>query len=164
MHAPNTDAVVWFIREIFPFIRETNPGIVFNVVGSSPPDEVTNMVAEGINIMGEVSDDALCQIYREVRVVVAPLRFGAGVKGKILESMARGVPVVTTSVGAEGIPDANNALLVADEPQFFAEQVIEVYSKPELWNHAFEQGYQVLNRYYTKEVTKEIFAQDMPVK
>jgi len=162
MHAPNLDAVVWFIKEIFPLIHDVDPGIEFNVVGSNPPAELLDLAADKINILGEVSDDDLRKLYQEIRIVVAPLRFGAGVKGKILESMGCGVPVVTTSIGAEGIHEAENALLIADDPQLFSKHIIQLYNDAVAWSRSVEQGEKVLGKYYTKDCARKILYQDMP--
>ena len=81
----------------------------------------------------------------------------------ILESMERGVPIVTTSIGAEGIRDNINALQVADDPKSFAKCVTSLYGDCEVWIHALEKGRQVLKNHYTKEVAREILSFDMPL-
>ena len=163
MHTPNIDAVIWFVNKIFPLVREYVPDIEFNVVGSNPTPEVLKISKEGVNILGEISSDELQKLYTESRIVVAPLRFGSGVKGKILESLEFGVPVITTSIGAEGIPDSNKALYVTDEIQEFASHVKNVYSSPELWKKTVEQGYDLLEKYFSSESARKILMEDMPV-
>jgi glycosyltransferase involved in cell wall biosynthesis len=109
-HAPNVDAVHWFIDAIFPQVRAKQPSAVLHIVGANPPVAAS----EGIVLEGAVSDARLRDLYRTCRVVVAPLRFGAGIKGKVIEAMAHGLPTVTTHMGAEGIAGAQQLLCVTD--------------------------------------------------
>lgn len=163
MHTPNIDAVTWFVDEIFPLVRKYIPDIEFNVVGSNPTPEVLGISKEGVNILGEISSEELQKLYAESRIVVAPLRFGSGVKGKILESLEFGVPVITTSIGAEGIPDPNNVLHVADKTQEFAGHINNVYINPELWEKTVALGYDLLEKYFSSESARKILIDDMPV-
>jgi len=164
MHRPNVDAVLWFIKEILPFIRESLPEVEFNVVGSNPTKEILELAAKGVNVLGAITDKELQKLYRETRVVVAPLRYGAGVKGKIIESIERGVPVVTTKIGAEGIYSADDILAIADDPQHFAQHVTRLYSHFDLWIELVGKGLNVLQEYYTYDNAKSILSVDMPLK
>ena len=130
-HAPNVDAIIWFCKEIFPIIRE-KIDIDLYIVGSNAPEEVKNLKAPGIVFKGFVSDDELENLYRNTRIVVAPLRYGAGVKGKIIEALNYGVPIVTTSIGAEGINDIDKIINVTDEPSDFAKAVMDIYNDESL--------------------------------
>lgn len=128
-HPPNGDAVLWFAREIFPMLRERISGIRFYVAGSRVTDEIKALgQEEGIVIKGFVSEEELSQLYASCKVVVVPLRYGAGVKGKVVEAIYNGAPIVTTSTGAEGIPDACQVMEIADKPEAFADKVAELYS------------------------------------
>lgn len=128
-HPPNADGVLWFASEIFPLIRKELPQIRFYVVGSKVTDEIKALEAEdnGIVIKGFVSEEELASLYESCRIVVVPLRYGAGVKGKVVEAIYNGAPIVTTSVGAEGIPDVEEMLEIADEPLEFAQKVVALY-------------------------------------
>ncbi len=128
-HPPNADAVLWFAKEVFPQIRERIPGIRFYVVGSKVTEEIQALHSEenGIIIKGFVTEEELASLYASCRIVVAPLRYGAGVKGKIVEAIYNGAPIVTTSVGAEGIPGVETVLEVADDPDDFAVKTAELY-------------------------------------
>ncbi len=137
-HPPNADAVLWFAKEVYPLIRQrfTDAGGTppdFIVVGSGVPEEIQALQqpGNGIVIKGFVSDEELADLYRTCRIVVVPLRYGAGVKGKVVEALYYGAPVVTTAVGAEGIPQAQDVMLIEDEPQAFAQTVYELYEDPE---------------------------------
>ena len=101
----------------------------FYIVGSNPPDEIVALhnEAEGVIVKGYVSDEELAKIYKNVRLVVVPLRFGAGIKGKVIDAMYNGLPMVSTSIGAEGIIGADDILNVADTAEDFAQNVIKLY-------------------------------------
>ena len=133
LHSPNADGAVWFINEIFPRIKIQEPDIRIFIVGDRPTEEILSKSSDDIIITGYVED--LSDYFNNCRVFVAPLRFGAGVKGKINQSMSRGLPVVTTSIGAEGmgVTDGEN-VLIADEPEEFSQKVIQLYNDEKLWN------------------------------
>lgn len=127
-YEPNIDAVVWFAQEIFPLIRQEVPDCVFTIAGGSPVDEVQRLASvSGITVTGYVQD-IQCR-YKKCGVVVTPLRSGGGTRLKILEAMALGRPVVSTTVGCEGLHCRHNEhLLIADTPELFARQVIDLLS------------------------------------
>lgn len=126
-HGPNIDAVKWFVEEVYTKIREKKE-IPFIIVGSNAPDEIKAMgEKEGIIFKGFVSDDELAELYATSRMVVVPLRYGAGVKGKVVEAIYNGLPIVTTSVGAEGIKGVEEVLCVEDDATTFAEQIVNLY-------------------------------------
>lgn len=133
-HPPNADAVLWFAKEIYPLIRSRmeEAGQIppdFYVVGSKVTDEIKALEqpGNGIVIKGFVSEEELTELYDTCKIVVVPLRYGAGVKGKVVEAIYNGAPIVTTSIGAEGIPQVEDVLLVEDEPEAFAQTVAELY-------------------------------------
>jgi glycosyltransferase involved in cell wall biosynthesis len=115
---------MYFVQEIFPLIREKRPDITFSIVGRQPPDAIQNM-NQGIEILGRV-EDVRPEIMRGA-VFVAPTRIGSGIRLKILEAMALQRPVVSTSVGCEGIDaESETHLLIADDPAPFAASVIRL--------------------------------------
>ena len=128
-HPPNADAVLWFAKEIFPHIREQLPDIKFYVVGSKVTDEIKALEqpGNGIIIKGFVSEEELASLYASCKVVVVPLRYGAGVKGKVVEAIYNGAPIITTSTGAEGIPQVEQVLEVEDDPKAFADKTVALY-------------------------------------
>lgn len=131
-HAPNVDAVHFFVQEIMPILRKKIPGIRFLVAGSKAPPDILALSCEDIIILGYVAD--LSAQLDNVRVSVAPLRYGAGIKGKVGTAMACGLPVVATAIAAEGmqLSDGKNILL-ADSPEDFAHKVSLLYCDEELW-------------------------------
>ena len=126
-HRPNVDAVVWLAKEIMPRLSAALPGLVVHILGSNPPKEVTDLQTENLRIEGFVTDERLEQYYRECRMAIIPLRYGAGIKGKVVEAMRYGMPVLTTSVGAEGIIGAEKILAVEDTPEDFAARFVSLY-------------------------------------
>jgi O-antigen biosynthesis protein len=161
-HPPNVDAMRWFVKEIFPIIKAKLPEIELTIVGSNPTTDIIQLSGEGVTVTGRLSDEELQQQYLIRRMVIAPLRYGAGVKGKIIEAMYYNVPTVTTSIGAEGICEAEKTLFIGDEPQDFANLVIRAYKDSDIWNKTAEQMFHTIKRNYTKATAREIIALDMP--
>ena len=149
-HPPNADAVLWFAKEIFPKIRE-RLSINWYVVGSKVTDEIRALEqpGNGIVIKGFVSDEELEELYQSCRIVVVPLRYGAGVKGKVVEAVYNGSPVVTTSIGAEGIPEAEDVLLVEDDPDRFADLVADLYGDEEWCRRMCEKTQTYIREYFS---------------
>jgi glycosyltransferase involved in cell wall biosynthesis len=127
------DAVLYFCHEIFPLVLQRLPETRLWVVGNAPPAEIVALASEHVIVTGYVRH--LAPYLDSALVSVAPLRFGSGMKGKIGEAMAWGIPVVTTTIGAEGmgLQDGVDAL-IADTSEDFAERVIRLHEKPELWD------------------------------
>lgn len=130
-HPPNEDAAEWLANSILPVIRQQRPDMVLHLVGSLPTDRVLALAGPHVRVTGQVSAKALDDYYRAASVVVAPVRFGGGVKLKVVEAMARGVPLVTTSVGIQGLEDAATCIEVADDEHALAQSVIGLLSDPE---------------------------------
>jgi len=133
-HQPNVDGILWFVEEVMPILIEKIPGIVMNVAGSNPPKKILKLKSKNIKVLGFIKEEDLAKLYSNIRLVVAPLRYGAGVKGKVIEAIAYGVPVVTTKVGAEGIIYGDSLIKVCDNPDDFAKQVIDLYNDESKWS------------------------------
>lgn len=131
-HEPNVDAVDYIVRDLSPLFAEQLPGATIRIAGSDTPEDLHERVPSNVELLGWVPD--LSEAYDDARVVIAPLRAGAGLKGKIGEAMAAGVPVVTTSIGAEGFgATSGEHLLVADDPRSFVEAVGRLWNDDALW-------------------------------
>jgi glycosyltransferase involved in cell wall biosynthesis len=132
-HAPNVDAVEWFVAEILPLVRKALPEVVFQVVGSKLPERLKRLASPSVKIVGWVPDVA--SVFGESRVFVAPMRYGAGMLGKVGQSIEHGLPVVTTRIGAEGVGlvDGESAL-VAEGAEAFASAVARLYEDELLWS------------------------------
>ena len=161
VHAPNTDAAQFLVREIMPALRESLPGVKLLVVGDNVPEEIAAYASADVRVLGFVPD--IEPLFASARVMVAPVRFGAGVKGKIGESLAHGLPVVTTVVGAEGlgISDGAEALIVSEAPQDFASAVARAYTDSELWRQLSDNGYRHIAMNFTPEVIERIVASSL---
>ncbi len=131
-HPPNKDAVFWFVEEVFPEVLEWLPDVRLYIVGSSPPVEVERLRSDNIVVTGFVSEDELGNLYDRRKLVILPLRYGAGVKGKLIESMYRGCPVVSTSIGIEGVPGLADVIPPRDTAQDFAEEIVKLYGNEDL--------------------------------
>ncbi|MDY6952010.1 MAG: glycosyltransferase [Thermodesulfobacteriota bacterium] len=132
-HDPNIDAVLFFCRDVLPLIRREVPDVTFTVVGSHPPEEIRALGNDFVRVTGYVPSTA--PYLHGSCVSVAPLRFGSGMKGKVGEAMAHGVPVVTTSVGAQGMSLVNRRnVIIADSPEDLSKGVVELLQDDALYH------------------------------
>ena len=153
-HPPNVDAVRWFLADIYPLLREVAPELEFHIVGSKPTAEILAIDLPGVTVHGFVED--LDAFLDERVATVVPLKYGAGIKGKIGSSLAAGVPVISTSLGAEGmglVPETD--ILLADTPQAFVAQILRLIGDEALWNRLSEAGRDFVERNYSSRVTRE---------
>jgi GT2 family glycosyltransferase len=132
-HMPNVDAVEWFVSEIFPLVRRRlGDAVVFRVVGAHPPTHFARLAGPQVDITGYVPD--VSPYFEMCRVFVAPLRYGAGVKGKVAAAFAHGAPSVLTPVAAEGMDlTAGREAAIAEDPQAFADAVCRLFEDRALW-------------------------------
>lgn len=138
-HTPNLDAARYFIADVLPLIVARLPDVVFKVVGSKMPDSLRAMAGPNIEMVGFVDD--LASVLDTVRLTVAPLRFGAGVKGKVVSSMSYGVPCVGSTLAIEGMDlRPGEDVMVADTPEAIAEAVVRAYTDEALWNTLSANG------------------------
>jgi glycosyltransferase involved in cell wall biosynthesis len=153
-HRPNIDGIQYFIREVFPRLRTLIPDIRLDIVGTTTPEIYAYDCAD-IRVRGHVPD--IAPLFHSSRVFVAPLRFGAGSKAKIGEALAHGLPVVTTSVGAEGTELRNGVdAMIADDPEAFAVAVKDLYMCEEMWRQLANNGYDYVARNFTPEVIDQV--------
>lgn len=160
-HKPNYDGIMWFIEKIFPKIQDEVPGIRLYIVGSNPPEDLKSQQSQDLIITGYVSDEELEKYYNQCRIVIVPLRFGAGVKGKIVEALYYQVPLVTTSIGAEGLEHIEGVLTVVDEESEFAQSVIQLYTNPDKWSLYSRSSGEYIERYFTLEAARNILSLDI---
>jgi GT2 family glycosyltransferase len=149
LHPPNVDAVRWLVAAIWPLIRAVLPDVSLHLYGSSmPPDvEALNDPAAGVFARGFVADHR--RALGSARVVLTPLRFGAGVKGKIGESLAVGTPVVTTAIGAEGMDEEGRALAIGESSEEIASLAVRLYSDASEWAARSQAGLEVVRRRFS---------------
>ncbi len=159
-HEPNVDGVLWFANKVLPLIVQELPDIQFLVAGSTMPATIKNLNSNHLVILGKITQSELEQHYSQSRVFVAPLRYGAGIKGKILESLSFQLPIVTTTCGAEGLPNATNFMKIADAPQEFADNIISIYKNQILWQQLSQRGRDFLLNDYSLDRVTEIIGKD----
>ncbi|RMA58502.1 glycosyltransferase [Ulvibacter antarcticus] len=157
-HAPNVDAVLFLKKEIWPLIRKQLPDAQIHIYGEYAPQRIKELHAEkeGFLIKGWVEDAS--QVVSNAKVCLAPLRFGAGLKGKLLQAMTYGTPSVTTPIGAEGIngqyPYGGS---IAESVPDFVEASVSLYMQKENWLKAQQNGYEIVRQRFQKESFSEAF-------
>jgi GT2 family glycosyltransferase len=154
-HRPNGDAVNFFAREVLPLVRESLPDVETFVVGDHAPAELKAYEAAGVRLLGYVPD--IAPLFARSRVFVAPMRFGAGMKGKVGDALSYGLPVVTTTVGAEGmfLRDGEEAL-IADTAAEFAAAVVRLYRDEGLWQRLSSNAHAHVERHFSPRVVGRV--------
>jgi glycosyltransferase involved in cell wall biosynthesis len=146
--------VLFFLQEIYPLVSERLQDAKFYIIGDKVPPEIGALETDRIIVAGLQKD--VRPFFNSVRLSVAPLRFGAGIKGKINQSMAFGVPVVATSLAVEGMELSDGEdILVADRPEDFAQALVELYESEELWNRLSENAVRKTRILYSPEAARQ---------
>ena len=147
-HHPNIDAMAYFYKGICPLLRAKLPNVKITIIGSDPPDWLKQARTDHFVVTNYVPD--IASYFNRCRLSIAPLRYGAGVKGKVLLSMGYGVPVVASSIAAEGIPVVNGRdMLIADTPEDFSEAIVELYHDEALWSQMSENGLKIIDQQFS---------------
>jgi glycosyltransferase involved in cell wall biosynthesis len=156
-HPPNLDAINWYVENVLPILRKKAPQLITTIIGSNAPPSLQKFAASDFVIAGFVED--VTDHYHHAKLSISPLRYGAGVKGKVNLSMRYGVPVVATSVSTEGmyLDDGIN-VLVANSPEAFADAVIRLHSDEVVWNALRDAGLENIERYFSRERAREVLA------
>lgn len=138
-HPPNADAVLYLVREVMPHVWQRRPDVSVTIVGGSVPEEVEHLASSRVDVRGWVAD--LEPILDTSRVIAAPVRFGAGVKGKITQGLAAGLPIVTTPIGAEGLDGRDGeSMLIGNDAEALAERIVRVVEDDDLWRRLSRRG------------------------
>jgi O-antigen biosynthesis protein len=132
-HLPNKHGVFWFVDRVLPLIKARVTAARFVIAGSNPPPDVLALVGDAVDVRANVSDAELRELYRTARVAAVPLRYGAGVKLKVVEALREGLPLVTTWIGAQGVPGLGSVAEIHDEPQPFADAVCRLLTDGIAW-------------------------------
>jgi glycosyltransferase involved in cell wall biosynthesis len=144
-HEPNIDAALYLAREIMPRVRERAP-LRLTIAGSNPPPHIRALQSESVDVRGYVPD--LDPLLRAARLSLAPLRFGAGLKAKITQAFGYGLPVVGTSIAAEGFDNAaRQAISIANDPDAFADAILIAYRDEARWNELATAARAAAQRY-----------------
>jgi O-antigen biosynthesis protein len=160
-HPPNTDGILWYAREVLPMLRERLPGVTTYVVGSKVPATIRSLAARDFVVTGYVRDVA--PFFTGCRLSISPLRYGAGVKGKVNLAMSYGLPVVATSPSVEGMHlRPGEDVLVADDATAFAAAIERLYQDESLWKRLSANGLDNVRRHFSRAVAAtaldELFA------
>ncbi|HET6631372.1 MAG TPA: glycosyltransferase [Rhodanobacteraceae bacterium] len=152
-HPPNIDAMLWFCAEVMPRVRRALPELRLHLVGSKMPESIRALASDAVEVHGFVED--IEPLLDGCRISVAPLRYGAGVKGKVNMAMSYGLPVVATPMAVEGIDaEPGREVLVAADAEGFAEAVVRLYGNPALWQQLSRNGAESVRRQFSFEVAR----------
>ncbi|MGO4808096.1 glycosyltransferase [Cupriavidus sp. 2MCAB6] len=160
-HPPNVDAAKWLVQDIMPLIRARVPGTHLWLVGSNPTPEVQRLATDDITVTGYVTDPQLLEFYRTARVAIVPLRFGAGVKSKVVEAMNYGLPLVTTSVGAQGLDGLEDTVPVSDDPHRLAQEVVTLLENDDRWQEVAERAKAYISGTFSPQAMENVFRLDI---
>jgi GT2 family glycosyltransferase len=160
-HEPNVDAAKWLVNEIMPHIWAERPKAHLWIAGSNPPAEILSLTSPLVTVTGFIPDDELARHYERARIAVAPLRYGAGMKGKVIEAMRFGIPIVTTTIGAQGLSSAEDFLAVTDDPQTFAQAALKLMADDEKWHDTSARSQEFARKNFSSDAMRRVFAQDV---
>ncbi len=161
-HAPNIDSFVYLKTTIWPLIREALPTAKLHIYGAYFPQQLQQLhnPSEGFLVQGWVED--LERVVNQARIVLAPVRFGAGIKGKLTFAMQQGTPSVTTTIGAEGMHDSFPwSGAIADTPEQFAEKALALYTNEQKWKEMQQYGLDILKGIYSGEKCAKAFLETL---
>ena len=162
-HRPNKDGLIWFLDNIFDKVVAKIPDIKLNILGSSTAPEILERESENVKVWGFVTQENLDELYKSTRLAIAPLRFGAGIKGKVVDSLYHSTPVVTTDIGAEGIDLSYGNLYVAEDEDMYAQQIIDLYTKKEVWESNMAGYEDFIKQMCSFEKAAAIFSEQLDV-
>lgn len=160
-HTPNIDAALWLAREILPRVLRRHPQARLVLAGSNPTAEVQALAAAQVAVTGYVTDARLRELYAQARVAVVPLRFGAGVKRKVVEAMHHGLPVVTTPVGAQGLEGLAQVVPVTADAEAFAAHVCRLLDDDAAWRQVSADARAYVEARFSQAAMRRAFAQDL---
>jgi GT2 family glycosyltransferase len=163
-HAPNVDAAKWTVREIMPLVWEKHPDATVHFVGSEMPDEIKALGSERVVMHGRLSDEDLAALYKRSRMSLIPLRYGAGMKGKVVEAFEEGIPVVSTSIGLEGFTGLPKAITPADTAKAFAKRILELLADPAAAEKLSRLQYDYIASFFSKDKAEKTFLQIFSAK
>jgi GT2 family glycosyltransferase len=153
-HSPNLDAARWLLQDIFPRVLHRRPDVRLHLVGAEPPADI-RACADGQSVVVHGHLPGLDALLDESRVALAPLRYGAGIKGKVNHALARGLPVVATSCAVEGMHLVHGeSVLVADDPAAFADAIVRLYDDPCLWQELRDGGLEITRRHFSEDAAR----------
>lgn len=151
LHAPNYDAVLYLKNEIWPLIHQKDPSIKMEIYGAYPPQKLKQLENKQQNFLIKGRAENLENTFQNARILIAPLRFGAGLKGKFFDAMQNGTPSITTDIGLEGICEKSDFNgMVKNTPEEIANSAFELYQDIDKWKNAQIKGMQIINSRFEK--------------
>ena len=148
-HPPNEDAMIWFVKSILPLVRRELPDVELTLLGSNPSAKVARLASDHVHVPGFIED--VSPQFTSARVFVCPMRYGAGVKGKVSQSLSYALPVVSTEVGREGMHLVDGvSCLAAESAEDFARQVVRLYTDEALWQKVSDGGREVYEQRFSE--------------
>jgi GT2 family glycosyltransferase/glycosyltransferase involved in cell wall biosynthesis len=160
-HPPNRDALAWFAAEILPLIRQKHPQVPVRICGSNLTEQLKALAGNNVEFHQDVSDAELEALYRASRVAVVPLRYGAGVKGKVVEALFREVPLVMTPAGAQGLPGVESVASVVEDPKAFADEVCRLLEDHTAWEDRAGGSQEFILRAYARRQAVALLRRDI---
>ena len=160
-HEPNVDGAIWTVSEIMPKIWEKRPEIRLHIVGSNAPDEVRKLASEQVIVHGYTTAEELQGLLSGCRMELVSLRYGGGVKGKVIEAMKHGLPVVTTSVGTQGLAGTEAFLMMGETAEELAEQIIQHYDDDALLKECSRKEVQYVRENFSEEQALKVLEMDL---
>ena len=156
-HQPNVDAVKYLAEEIMPLLWKSNPEISISIIGSNPPESIEKLNSERFRVVGYAEDVA--PYFLNSRIFVAPLRYGAGIKGKIGQSLEFGLPLVTTNIGAEGFNfEENRNITVGNTSQEIVDNIMVLYQNEELWEKISSNSKKVIEPFSNYTIEQKVLS------
>lgn len=163
-HRPNEDAAIWLVQEILPDLRRQGIRDKVYLVGSNPTEKIRNLQSEDVIVTGYVTDEELETYYHRCFVDILPLRYGAGMKGKLLEAMYEGILVVTTDIGAEGLKSIENVVSIGNTAEEIVKRVVSLYAEKGTLKERMEAEREYMMAHFSKEAMKAIIEKHLTLK
>ena len=158
LHEPNFDAVKQLKETIWPLIRKQLPMVKLNIYGAYPSQKVLEYHNTKENFIVHGRAESSENVLKNAKILLAPLRFGAGLKGKILEAMSLGTPIVTTPIGVEGIINtSSNINFITNDFNEFAQKSVALYTNQLLWDSCQKTGFEIIQEKFKKELFQDLF-------
>ena len=161
-HSPNGDGIGWFLDSVWPRLRQADERFTLSIGGSRMPESLLNRSEPGVRMLGRLSDAELATLYATSGIAIVPLRFGGGIKGKVIEAFAKGVPVVMTDIGAQGLPDADKMGAVTTADESFGDAILDAARNRDQALQRALRAVDFLRSHYSEQAFCDLLAPEIP--